>query len=179
MIIKFNLLPKKEIVKPEEVKEKYIFLKTFLIIFVIVILTIVMEGIYLGYNLKSLKNEKMKKETKLREYKKIAQKVKILEKESEEIKKRISTIIDLKKRQGKELQKIETLIGNIGINRIIFTQLSIKPSQAEITGVSSDLKDIANYLKNLENQRNIIKEVSLSETVKKEAYIEFKAGVLF
>lgn len=178
MIIKFNLLPKKEIVKPE-VKEKYIFLKTFLIIFIIVILTIMMMGIYLGYNLKSLKNEKMKKEIKLRKYKKIAQKVKILEKESEEIKKRISTIIDLKKRQGKELQKIETLIRNISINRIIFTQLSVKPSQAEITGVSSDLKDIANYLKNLENQRNIIKEVFLSETVKKEAYIEFKAGVLF
>ena len=179
MIIKFNLLPKKEIVKSEEVKEKYIFLKTFLIIFVIVILTIVMGVIYLGYNLKGLKNEKIKKETKLKEYKKIAQKVKILEKENEEIKKRISTIIDLKKRQGKELQKIEILIGNIGVNRIVFTQLSVKPSQAKITGVSSDLKDIANYLKNLENQRNIIKEVTLSEIVKKEAYIEFKARVLF
>ncbi|RLG09215.1 hypothetical protein DRN73_10255 [Candidatus Pacearchaeota archaeon] len=179
MIIKFNLLPKKEVVKPEEIKEKYIFLKTFLVIFIIVIVTIVVEGIYLGYNLKSLKSEKMKKETKLKEYKKIAQKVKILEKKSEEIKKRISTIIDLKKRQGKELQKIETLIRNIGRNRIVFTQVSIEPSQAEITGVSSDLKDIANYLKNLENQQGIIKEVSLSETVKKEAYIEFKAGVLF
>jgi len=34
-------------------------------------------------------------------------------------------------------------------------------------------------LKNLENIKEVIKEVSLNKTQKKEAYIEFKAGVSF
>jgi len=177
MIIKFNLLPKKELIKLEEVKKKYVFLKTFLIIFIVVITTIVVEGFRLGYTLKSLKEEKIKKEKKLAEYKKIVQKVKFLEKETEKIKKRISTIINLKKSQGKGLQKLEVLLENIGRNKIVLTELSIEPSKAEINGVSSDLKNIANYLKNLENRKDIIKEVSLRKTEKKEAYIEFKAGV--
>ncbi|MBO8144089.1 MAG: hypothetical protein H0Z16_05845 [Thermodesulfobacterium sp.] len=179
MIIKFNLLPKKEPVKLEEVKKKYVFLRTFLIVFIVVITTIVVEGFRLGYTLKSLKEEKIKKEKKLAEYKKIAQKVKFLEKETEEIKKRISTIINLKKSQGRGLQKLEVLLENIGRNKIVLTELSIEPSKAEMNGVSSDLKNIANYLKNLENRRDIIKEVSLRKTEKKEVYIEFKAGVLF
>jgi len=179
MIIKFNLLPKKESVKLEEVKKKYVFLRTFLIVFIVVITTIVVEGFRLGYTLKSLKEEKIKKEKKLAEYKKIAQKVKFLEKETEEIKKRISTIINLKKSQGRGLQKLEVLLENIGRNKIVLTELSIEPSKAEMNGVSSDLKNVANYLKNLENRRDIIKEVSLRKTEKKEVYIEFKAGVLF
>lgn len=179
MIIKFNLLPKKEVLKPEAVKERYPFLKTFLIIFVLVIGTILVEGFRLEYTFKKLQNEKIEKEKKLAEYKKIAYKVKDLEKENEEIKKRITTIVDLKKNQGKGLQKIETLIANIGKNRIVLTELSIEPTKAEINGVSSDLKDIAGYLKNLEDTKEVIKEVSLSKTEKKEMYIEFKAGVNF
>jgi len=179
MIIKFNLLPKKEPGKLEEVKKKYVFLRTFLIVFILVITTIIVEGFHLEYTLRNLKEEKIEKEKKLAEYKKIAQKVESLEKETEEIKKRISTIINLKKNQGKGLQKLEILLENIGRNKIVFTELSITPNKAEMNGISSDLKNIANYLKNLENQKDIIKEISLRKTEKREAYIEFKAGVLF
>ncbi|MCD6490352.1 MAG: hypothetical protein J7K20_06480, partial [Thermodesulfobacterium sp.] len=84
-----------------------------------------------------------------------------------------------KKNQGKGLQKLEILLENIGRNKIVFTELSITPNKAEMNGISSDLKNIANYLKNLENQKDIIKEISLRKTEKREAYIEFKAGVLF
>jgi len=179
MIIKFNLLPKKEVLKPELEKEKYPFLKTLLIVFLVVMIGIIVEGFHLEYTLRNLRNEKIEKEKKLAEYKKIAERVQELEKGNEEIKKRIATIIELKKNQGRELQKLETLIANIGKNRIAFTELSLEPSKAEINGVSSDLKDIANYLKNLENIKEVIKEVSLNKTQKKEAYIEFKAGVSF
>jgi len=179
MIIKFNLLPKKEVFKPELEKERYPFLKTLLIVFLVVIIAIIVEGFRLEYTLRNLRNEKIEKEKKLAEYKKIAEKVQALEKENEEIKKRIATIVDLKKNQGRGLQKLETLIANIGKNRIVITELSVEPSKAEINGVSSDLKDIASYLKNLENTKEVIKEVSLNKTEKKEAYIEFKAGVSF
>ncbi len=179
MIIKFNLIPKKGIVKPEVEKEKYPFLKTFLTVFLVIIIAIIGEGFNLNYTLKILKNEKIAKEKKLAEYKKIAEKVKVLEKENKEIKKRIITIINLKRKQGSGLKKIETLISNIDKNRIVLTKLWVRPSKAEINGVSSDLKDIAEYLKNLENTKEIIKNVSLSKTKKKGAYIEFKAGVLF
>ena len=179
MIIKFNLLPKKEPISVEEEKERFVFLKTFLIIFLVVIITILAEGIRLQYSFKNLRNEKVEKEKKLVEYKKIAEKLKELERENEELKKRISTIIALKENQGKGLQRIDTLIGNIGKNRIVFTELSVEISKADMSGVSSDLKDIAGYLKNLESVKDIIKEVSLNKTEKKEGYIEFKAGVLF
>ncbi len=179
MIIKFNLLPKKEPIRVEEEKERFVFLKTFLIIFLAVIITIFAEGVHLQYAFKNLKNEKVEKEKKLVEYKKIEEKLKELEKENEELKKRISTIIALKENQGKGLQRIDTLIGNIGKNRIVFTELSVEISNASISGVSSDLKDIAGYLKNLENIKEIVKEVSLNKTEKKGGYIEFKAGVLF
>jgi type IV pilus assembly protein PilN len=179
MIIKFNLLPKKEPIRIEEEKEGFVFLKTFLIIFIAVILTIFAEGVNLQYTFKNLKNEKVEKEKRLVEYKKIAEKLKELEKENEELKKRISTIIALKENQGKGLQRIDTLIGNIGKNRIVFTELSVDISNASMSGVSSDLKDIAGYLKNLENIKELVKEVSLNKTEKKGGYIEFKAGVLF
>uniref|UniRef100_A0A7V5XFC5 Fimbrial assembly family protein n=1 Tax=Thermodesulfobacterium geofontis TaxID=1295609 RepID=A0A7V5XFC5_9BACT len=179
MIIKFNLLPKKEPIRVEEEKERFVFLKTFLIIFLVVIITILAEGIRLQYSFKNLRNEKVEKEKKLVEYKKIAEKLKELERENEELKKRISTIIALKENQGKGLQRIDTLIGNIGKNKIVFTELSVEISKADMSGVSSDLKDIAGYLKNLESVKDIIKEVSLNKTEKKEGYIEFKAGVLF
>ncbi|PMP67745.1 MAG: hypothetical protein C0190_02705 [Thermodesulfobacterium geofontis] len=179
MIIKFNLLPKKELIRIEEEKKRFIFLKTFLIIFLIVIITILAEGFRLQYTLKNLENEKVEKEKKLVEYKKIAERLKELEKENEELKKRISTIIALKENQGKGLQRIETLIRNIGRNRIVFTELSVELSKADINGVSSDLRDIAGYLKSLENTKEIIKEVSLNKTEKKAGYIEFKAGVKF
>ncbi len=179
MIIKFNLLPKKEPISVEEEKERFVFLKTFLIIFLVVIITILAEGIRLQYSFKNLRNEKVEKEKKLVEYKKIAEKLKELERENEELKKRISTIIALKENQGKGLQRIDTLIGNIGKNKIVFTELSVEISKADMSGVSSDLKDIAGYLKNLESVKDIIKEVSLNKTEKKEGYIEFKAGVLF
>jgi type IV pilus assembly protein PilN len=179
MIIKFNLLPKKEPVRIEEEKERFVFLKTFLIIFIAVIITIFAEGIHLQYAFKNLKNEKVEKEKKLVEYKKIAEKLKELEKENEELKKRISTLIALKENQGKGLQRIDTLIRNIGKNKIVFTELSVEISKADMSGVSPDLKDIAGYLKNLENIKEIVKEVSLNKTEKKGSYIEFKAGVLF
>lgn len=179
MIIKFNLLPRKEPVRVEEEKERFVFLKTFLIIFLVVIITILVEGVRLQYTLKNLENEKIEKEKKLLEYKKIEEKLKELERENEELKKRISTIITLKENQGKGLQRIDTLIANIGKNKIVFTELSLELSKADINGVSSDLKDIAGYLKNLENTKEIIKEVSLNKTEKKAGYIEFKAGVLF
>ncbi len=179
MIIKFNLLPKKEVVKIEEKKEEYRFLRILFIIFIVVIFTIIGEGIRLQYSLNNLQKEREKKQKQLVEYKTIAEQVKAMEREIEEIKKRILTIVDLKKRQGDMLQKIETIITNIEKNKIVFTQLALDSSRAEITGISSDLKDIAEYLKNLENQKEFIKEVALNETNKKEAYIEFKAGVIF
>ncbi len=179
MIIKFNLLPKKEVIKIEEKKEEYIFLKTLFIIFIVIVVTIIGEGIRLQYNLNNLQKEKEKKQKQLVEYRTIAEKVKIMEKEIEEIKKHILTIIDLKKKQGEMLQKIEAIIVNIEKNKIVFTQLTLDPSKAELIGISSDLKDIGHYLKNLENQKEFIKEVNLNETNKKEAYIEFKAGVVF
>uniref|UniRef100_A0A7C4NUM9 Fimbrial assembly family protein n=1 Tax=Thermodesulfobacterium geofontis TaxID=1295609 RepID=A0A7C4NUM9_9BACT len=179
MIIKFNLLPKRELIKVEEEKERFVFLKTFLIIFIAVILTIFVEGFRLQHTLKTLKNEKVEKEKRLVEYKKVAEKLEELEKENEELKKRISTIVSLKENQGKGLQRIETLIGNLGKNRIVFAELSVGISNANMNGISSDLKDIAEYLKNLENVKELVKEVSLNKTEKKEGYIEFRAEVLF
>lgn len=179
MIIKFNLLPKKELVKPEEVEGRYIFFKIFSLVFIVIVVTITVEGFHLKYTLDRLKDEKREKEEKLAEYQKIAQKVKFLEKEMEEAKKHISTIITLKKNQGIALQRLEALIEDTHKNRVAFTELSVNSSQAEMNGISSNLENIANYLKSLESRKDIVKEVPLKKIEKKEAYLEFKAGVMF
>ncbi len=179
MIIKFNLLPKKEEAFEEELKKEYIFLKVFTILIVLLFGFIIFETIRMSYEIKHFKKEKNEKEKKFKQYQLIDRQIKNLRIENEEIKRRIETIISLKKAQGEQLKKIETIIASINNNKIYFNQLTLNTNHAKIEGISFNLKEIANYLNNLEKQKPVIKEVNIEEIKRQNKYIFFKTYVKF
>ena len=184
MILKFNLLPRERLEALEaESKKKYQFLKLAGIAILLTFLSISFTSIYLAYKIHFLKSIAKDLSLELSKYKFIAQKVKAMEKENKEIKQRILTILKLKKQQAQILKRLDCLLRAIDNNKIFFNNLEITVSRAQIKGVSMDLEYIANYLKNLERNKNIIKDVILKNTVKRESqaipYIEFNTEIRF
>ncbi len=183
MIIKFNLLKihyKEEILVEES---KLTLIKLYLGLLFLTLIVIVGGFFYYQMKIKDLENQKLEKEQKLKEYQVLAQRVKQLEEENEEIKKRITTIVNLKKLQGQKLKVIESLISSIGNNKILFSNLNLNSSKASFKALSSDLEYIANYLNNLENNKELFKYVELKKTVQQKrgpfSYVEFETEVGF
>ncbi|WP_038055321.1 PilN domain-containing protein [Thermodesulfobacterium hydrogeniphilum] len=179
MIIKFNLLPKKEEAFEEELKKEHIFLKVFIILIVLSFGFIIVETIKMSYEIKHLKKEKIEKEKKFKQYQLIDRQIKNLKIENEEIKRRIETIISLRRAQVEQLKKIETIIASINNNKVYLSQLVLNTNHAKIEGISFNLKEIANYLNNLEKQKPVIKEVNIEEIKRQNKYISFKTYVKF
>ncbi|QER42267.1 hypothetical protein F1847_05750 [Thermodesulfobacterium sp. TA1] len=180
MIIKFNLLPKpKEVVKEEVHKEPFKFYKL-LIASVFFVLSLLISGfISIEKQKKELVKEKTTKEAKLQEYKSISQKVVQLEKENEEAKKRIETILSLKKEQEKVLKKVNVVFSNFGKNQVYFSLLKVNSNQTKIEGVSIDMKEVGEYFKTLEEKKDIVKQVNITQVKKQDKLVEFQAEVLF
>lgn len=183
MIIKFNLL---KVQKKEEVvvvETKLTFIKTYIGLLFLTLAVIIGGFFYYQMKIKNLEAQKLENEQKLKEYQVLAQKTKQLEEENEEIKKRITTIINLKKLQGQKLKVIESLIASIGNNKILFNNLSLDSSKANFRALSVDLEYIANYLNTLENNKELFKYVELKKTVQQKrgvlSYVEFETEVGF
>ncbi len=179
MIIKFNLLPKKKEIGEEELKKEFPFLKVFITLIVLSFSFIIIETIKMGYEIKHLRKEKIEKEKKIRQYHLIERQIKNLKIKNEKIKRHIETIIGLKRMQGEQLKRIETIIASIKNNKVYFNKLVLNITRAKIEGISFSLKDIANYLKNLEKQKPIIKEVNIEEIKRQNKYISFKTYINF
>lgn len=160
MIIKFNLLPIK---KTEEIKEekRYIFLKLYVFLLGVLLLGM---GIYFfksSSQISSLEKVKKEKEETLAKYRFIAQKVKKMETEREELKKRIETIVTLKAKQGRNLKNLYTLLAKVNTSKLIFTNLKLEQTKANIKGLGLDMDFLALYLDELEKNTEIIKGVNL------------------
>ncbi|MFN4220592.1 MAG: PilN domain-containing protein [bacterium] len=160
MIVKFNLLP---IRKTEEIKEekRYIFLKLYVFLLSFLLLGM---GIYFfksSSQISSLEKIKKEKEETLAKYRVIAQKVKKMEIEREELKKRIETIVTLKAKQGRSLKNLYTLLAKVNTGKLIFTHLKIEHTKANIKGMGLDMDFLALYLDELEKSTEIIKGVNL------------------
>ncbi len=178
MIIKFNLIPRKEEV-PEEKKEKYIFFKILLFIIGLSFVFIIGEIIVMNHELNYLQRQKAEKERIFRKYQYIKKEIQTLEAENKLIEMRIDTLIGLKRMQGQQLKRIATLISSVKNNKVYFKELALNINIATINGISFDLKDIADYLKNLENQKPIVKVVSIEEIKREKGYISFKSRIVF
>lgn len=182
MIIKFNLLPKK-VVKIEIKGRPLQFVKIYfsiLFFFTITFLVIIYNNFS---TIKNLEKEKNEKQVLLNKYKNIAKKVKDLEKESEEIKKRIETVLNLKKNQGKNLQYLAELIREIQPEKLIITNLKIQNDNGYLKGLSLDMDFLAFYMQSLENKKELFKNVNLKTAYQKEVadlkLVEFELEVKF
>ncbi|WP_028841853.1 PilN domain-containing protein [Thermodesulfobacterium hveragerdense] len=180
MIIKFNLLPKpKETVKEEIHKEPFRFYKL-IIPLVIFVLSVMLSGIIsMEKQKKDLIKEKTTKETKLKEYKMVAQKVEQLEKENEEVKRRIETILSLKKDREKILKRLDVVLSNLGKTQVYFSLLKISSNQTKIEGISADMKEVGEYLRTLEEKKDIVRQVNITQVKKQDKLVEFQAEVSF
>jgi Tfp pilus assembly protein PilN len=183
MIIKFNLLPHEKKVAASK-KAISISFANFYIIVLIILLTFII-GVVINFelNLKKLKKEKKEKEELLNKYKNIALKVKKLEEEKEEIKKRISAIIELKKDQGQRLRVIYYTLSEVKENKVLINSLKAEPGKGHIKGYAFSFEDVANYLKNLEANKQVFKNVELKSAVSKQlagySLVEFESEVQF
>ncbi len=185
MIIKFNLLPKEqreEILEKEAFFKKHLFLKIylFLIFLVVFLLGILTYVNYTQFN--SLKKLKADKENQLQKYKNIAKKIKTLEKEEQEVRKRIETIIDLKKLQGQGLERLFLILKEMS-NKIILTNLKLEVSKAQVKGLSLDVDFLAEYMRRLESQKEQIQAVNLKGVQQKILsdikFSEFEIEILY
>lgn len=182
MIIKFNLLPKEK-VSPEAREISLIFLKVYisLLLFLLTFLTFLF---YTTHNkITSLIQEKKQKEVILEDYKRIAIKVKEMERENEEIKKRIEIILTLRDAQGKNLKNLANVLRDVPASKLLFSNLKLDNSKAYIKGIGLDMDFLALYLQNLENNKEVIKALNLKtaqqKTIGDLKLIEFELEVSF
>lgn len=179
MIIKFNLLPRRIEVKPEVPKEPFRFYKLILGVMIFVV-SLVITGVFaLEKEYKSLLKEKADKEKKLKDLRDIVKRVEEMQKEMEEIKKRIETIVALKRAHGEILKRMHVILDGIGKNQIFFNSLNLSFNQTYIEGLSTDMENIGEYLKTLENRREIVRQVNIKEVKKSGRLVEFQAEVIF
>jgi len=119
----------------------------------------------------------------LNKYKNIALKVKKLEAEKEDIKKRINAIIELKKDQGQRLRVLYYTLSEVKENKVLINSLKTEPGKEHIKGYALSLEDVANYLKNLEANKQVFKNVELKAAVSKQlaeySLVEFESEVQF
>ncbi len=185
MIIKFNLVPVSE--KIEEEKKLGFrsigYLGFLFLLLAVVTVIIIGSGLWLTHKERKYQRIKKMKLAELEKYKKIARKVKLLEKQNEEIKQKIKTIVSLKKKQGRFLKVYDVLVSSIGNNKILFKNLSIREGVVSLQALALDLEEVANYLKALEIQKKIFKSIDLKNThrkkIKELTLVEFNTEIRF
>ncbi|NPA39530.1 MAG: hypothetical protein GXO57_03710 [Thermodesulfobacteria bacterium] len=177
MIIKFNLLP------PEKAKKRIEPSINFNKIFVgvisgILIIAIVLIG-FLEFKSYKLAKEVRKETAILRKYKHIAQEVKRLQRQTEEIKNRIVIMLRLRNYQRTQMEKFDYLLRNIGSNALYLTDLTFFPDKAVVKGMSLTLNDIANYLSGLEKNSKLVYWANVRNIRRNENFLQFDINVKF
>jgi type IV pilus assembly protein PilN len=182
MIIKFNLLPKEKI-EFEAPEKTPVFLKVYSAILLFFIISVISLTVNVQKKINSLETDKKNKETTLNNYKNIAKKVKTMEKENEEVKRRIETLVTLKESQGKNLRYLAEIISNTNQNQLMFSTLKLDDSKALIKGLGLDMDFLALYMQRLEQKKEIIRSVNLKNAQQKVLadlkLVEFELEVLF
>ena len=182
MILKFNLLPKRVAeVKPET--RPFTFVKIYFIILSFLVITLI-SVTYNNYSkIKTFEKEKNEKQLLLNKYKNITKKVKELERENEEVKKRIEMIVNLKRNQGKNLKYLAEVIKEIKPEKLMLSNLKIQNDSAFLKGISLDMEFLAFYMQSLESKKEIIKNVNLKTAYQKGMgdfkLVEFEMEVKF
>jgi len=184
MIIKFNLLPQEK--RVTQARKKIISLSFgyfYVFTLIVFLLLIIATMFYIEWELKNLEQEKNEKKALLDKYKTIALRVKKLEEENEEIKKRINAIIELKKEQGQTLRMVYYVIYGIKENKILINNLKVEKGRGIIKGYAVSYEDVANYLKNLEQSKEVFKKVEIKSAISKVIadypLVEFEGEVQF
>jgi len=178
MIIKFNLVPEEK-VKKKKIEPSINFNKIFIgVISGVIIIMVILIG-FMEFKSYKLAKELRKETAILRRYKNIAQEVKRLEKQTEEIKNRIVIMLRLRNYQRLQMEKFFCLFKNIGYNALFLTDFVFFPDKAVIKGLSLSLNDIANYLSRLEKANKLISKANVKNIQKKENFLQFDINVEF
>ena len=182
MIIKFNLIPKPKIEEIPE-KKKYLFLKFYSLLLILIILGLGAYFIKSQSEISSLEKIKKERETTLNKYKEVASKVKKMESEKEELKRQIETMVNLKAKQGKNLKNLYAILSKVNYGKLIFTNLKLDSSKAVIKGLGLDMDFLALFMEELEKEKEVIKSLNLKTAQQKNVgdlkFIEFVLEMQF
>ncbi len=158
MILKFNLSYLKA--KKKE-KKKFSFFLFYGISLGLVFLILVSLFLYLSHVEKSLLSQKRALLKELKKYKGVEKALAKLKKQNKEIEEHIKKIVGLQKKRREFYRKYVYIVKNLPDYPIIFTDLKIGSRKSFVEGRTIKLKYIAFYLKNLESNKTVIKEVNL------------------
>ncbi|HCP10179.1 MAG TPA: hypothetical protein DIT22_05690, partial [Thermodesulfobacterium commune] len=85
----------------------------------------------------------------------------------------------LKKDREKVLKRLDVVLSNLGKNQVYFSLLKIGSKQTKIEGISTDMKEVGEYLKTLEEKKDIVRQVNIAQVKKQDKLVEFQAEVIF
>ncbi|MBX6423656.1 PilN domain-containing protein [Thermosulfurimonas sp. F29] len=112
----------------------------------------------------------------------LIKKIEKLKKEDDELKNRIQTIIDLKRKRGQLLKIFDEIMLSVPIGKMYLVNFSLHNNRAIVSGFALDYENVAVYLKALESKK-LFKRTDLLYTKQKEIkgynLIEFKINLEF
>ncbi|MGB5421190.1 MAG: PilN domain-containing protein [Desulfobacterales bacterium] len=146
-MIRINLLPFRAARKKENIRRQ---ISVFLLSFFLMLAVLIYYNIHLGGKIKNLKTDvdttkkevaKFQKITK--QIEEIKQKLAILEKKTEVIRK-------LETNRFESVEMLENMSGKIIANRMWFTSFNDRPKNVQIDGIALDNKTVADFMTRLE-----------------------------
>ena len=146
-MIRINLLPFRAARKKENIRRQ---ISVFFLSFFLMLAVLIYYNIHLGGKIKNLKTDvdttkkevaKFQKITK--QIEEIKQKLAILEKKTEVIRK-------LETNRFESVEMLENMSGKIIANRMWFTSFNDRPKNVQIDGIALDNKTVADFMTRLE-----------------------------
>ncbi|WP_297057008.1 PilN domain-containing protein [Thermosulfurimonas sp.] len=169
-----------------EVKEKralaFSWVKLYLGALVVLVSLLLGSLVWMHQELSSREARLDRLEMEKRKYALLAKKVQALKKEDQELRTRIQTILDLKRRRGQLLRVFDQVILSLPAGKMYLVNLSLDMHRVVLSGFALDYQNVATFLKTLE-EKPIFKKVDLFYTRKKKIgeydLVEFKIGLGF
>ncbi len=161
-MVRINLLPKDKKVKSRQVPEKI-----FIIFAILIYLFMGASYFLLEKKEKELNKEVEKLQAELAKYKYVDAEIKKLKEKKRNAKEKLRILVKLLEKNLLLIQEVDAITKNIPRGKIFFEELDYKEEKITIKGNSINLKNIAKYIRRLEQYKKF-KKVSLEETKRKK-----------
>ncbi len=179
MIIRINFVPKEE---KKKITLRLNWGYVYLICLGLTVCFILVSFVYINHKQSSLLKKKSELEFQRLRYIAVLKQIKSLEKENRELKRRINTIISLKKYRGYQLKVFDKVLLCVPLGELYLTNFVMKDSLVYVEGIASDYGSVADFLERLENEK-IFSEVVLQDTkqkvLKNMVVVEFRVSIKY